>query len=590
MRSSSGRDVKEPRKAGRPKPAKLVTEVLPVLERDITAEPLPLQRAYYWEKAAGTRRFLTQPVGGSVRHWTWRDVMGEARRIAAYLKAQNWESGSRIVILSRNCSWWVMAELATWMAGYVTVPIYTSMTTQSADRLIQHCQPVACFVGPLDNPDLVQCLNSSTTTYIRFPTAAPCPGIEWESLVETMVPLKSNPIRSADELATIIYTSGTTGTPKGAMHKFGAFPYFAKAVTQVVGVNTRHRLLSYLPLAHIAERALTETTAIYEGWHIFFSEATATFMRDLKRARPTVFFSVPRLYTKFRQGVLERVPQQKLDWLLKIPLIRYFVRRGILRRLGLGAVRFAASGSAAISADLLMWFRSVGLPLSEGYGTTETGITHTAPKGQFRAGCVGRSAPGVETKIGENHEVLVRSPMNMLGYYRDPEGTQEVLAEKGFIRTGDLGQLDQDDWLKIEGRIKEQFKTSKGEYVLPSAIERILSAHPAIEMCIVMGSGLAAPVAVAVLSDETLKAAADREVRARLERSLEELLDTTNGKLAPHEHLKFIVLADSKWTIAGGFITPTLKLKRTALESNYSPFISDWMACGTKLIWHSESQ
>jgi long-subunit acyl-CoA synthetase (AMP-forming) len=105
-----------------------------------------------------------------------------------------------------------------------------------------------------------------------------------------------------------------------------------------------------------------------------------------------------------------------------------------------------------------------------------------------------------------------------------------------------------------------------------------------------MGSGLAAPVAVAVLSDETLKAAADREVRARLERSLEELLDTTNGKLAPHEHLKFIVLADSKWTIAGGFITPTLKLKRTALESNYSPFISDWMACGTKLIWHSESQ
>ncbi len=588
MRSSSGGNVREPRKSGKSKPEKLLTEVLPILESDTTAEPLPLERAYYWERVAGARRFLTQPVGGSVRHWSWRDAMAEARRVAAYLTAQNWESGSRIVILSRNCSWWVMAELAIWMAGHVTVPIYTSMTADSAKRLLEHCQPVAFFVGPLDNPDLIECLSVSGTTCIRFPTALPCPGIEWESVVSKMVPLKGEMIRSADELATIIYTSGTTGPPKGAMHRFGAFPYFAKAVTQVVGTNTRHRLLSYLPLAHIAERALTETTAIYEGWHIFFSEGTATFITDLKRARPTVFFSVPRLYAKFQQGVLEKVPQQKLDRLLNIPFVRYFVRRKILRRLGLGAVRFAASGSAAISTGLLTWFRSIGLPLSEGYGTTETGITHSAPRGQFRAGYVGCSAPGVETKIGENHEVLVRSPMNMLGYYRDPAATQNVFTETGFIRTGDLGKLDGDGWLKIEGRVKEQFKTSKGEYILPSAIESMLSAHSALEMCIVMGSGLAAPFAVAVLSDPALKAAANPEVRPGLERSLENLLDITNNQLAPHERLKFIVVVDSKWTIERGFITPTLKLKRTVLENYYAPFILDWLARGTKLIWHSE--
>ncbi len=589
MRSSSGGQVREPRKPGRSKPAKLATEVLPVFESDRTAEPLPLQRAYYWEKVAGTRRFLTQPIGRKVRHWNWREAMGEARRVAAYLKSQNWESGSRIVILSRNCSWWVMADLAIWMAGHVTVPIYTSMTGESAKRQIEHCQPVACFLGPLDNPDLIKWLSSSGVTYIRFPTALPCPGIEWESLVTKTHPLKGNAVRSADEISTIIYTSGTTGPPKGAMHRFGAFPYFAKAVTQVVGANTHHRVLSYLPLAHIAERALTETTAIYEGWHIFFSEGTATFMQDMKRARPTVFFSVPRLYAKFRQAVLEKLPQQKLDRLLKIPFVRYFVRRKILRRLGLGAVRFAASGSAAISADLLRWFRNIGLPVSEGYGTTETGITHTAPRGQFRAGYVGRNAPGVETKIGENREVVVKSPMNMLGYYRDEVGTQEVFTENGFIRTGDLGQLDEDRWLKIEGRIKEQFKTSKGEYILPSAIERMLSAYPAIETCMVMGSGLPAPFAVVVLSDEALKAAAYPGARAELERSLEDVLGSTNGKLAPHEHLKFIVLVDSKWTIERGFVTPTLKLKRAALESYYSPFILDWMARGAKLIWHSDA-
>ncbi len=589
MRHSSGGSVREPRNSGRSKPAKLVTEVLPILESDGPFEPLPLERACYWEKTAGARRFLTQPVGGNVRHWTWREAMAEARRVAAYLKAQNWESGSRIVILSRNCSWWVMAELAIWMAGYVTVPIYTSITAESAARLIEHCEPVAYFVGPLDNPDLIQCPELSGLTCIRFPTALPGTGVEWETLVHETAPLQSTAVRSADELATIIYTSGTTGPPRGAMHRFGAFPYFAKAVTQVVGAHARHRVLSYLPLAHIAERALTETTAIYEGWHIFFSECAATFMRDLKRARPTVFFSVPRLYAKFRQGVLEKVPQKKLERLLKIPFVRYFVRRKILKQLGLNAVKFAASGSAAISPDLLMWFREIGLPLSEGYGTTETGITHTAPKGQFRAGYVGRSAPGVEIKI-ENHEVLVRSPMNALGYYRDSEATQEIFTKQGFIRTGDLGLLDEDRWLKIDGRIKEQFKTSKGEYVLPSVIERMLSAHPAIETCIVMGSGLASPFAVAVLSDEALKAASHQDSRAALEQSLEALLDTTNGKLAPHERLRSIVLVDSKWTIAQGFITPTLKLKRAVLESYYAPFILDWAAQGTKLIWHLDAR
>ncbi len=554
----------------------------------ITSQRLPLERAYYWERNRPSRLFLMQPVKGRVQSWNWARTMNEARRVAAYLSAQDWEPGSRIVILSKNCAWWIMAELAIWMAGHVTVPVYTSLPSQAAQRLIEHCGAVACFVGALENPDLITQAIPDKATRIHFPNAPDGKGIDWQTIVAETEQLVGNPRRSGNDLATIIYTSGTTGTPKGVMHRFASFPYFAKAVVQVVGRAANHRVLSYLPLAHIAERALTETTAIDQGWRIYFCESAATFMEDLKRARPTVFFSVPRLYMKFQQGVLARVSERKLDHLLSLPLVNYFVRRHILAGLGLSTVRFAASGSAPIPAGLLIWFRKLGLPIAEGYGTTETGITHTAPRGQSRPGYVGRSAPGVETLIAEEDEVLLRSPMNMLGYYRDSDATRNVMSDDGFIRTGDQGELDPEGWLKIKGRLKEQFKTSKGKYVTPSPIELMLGLHEAIESCLVMGSGLAAPVGVIVLSTEAQQIAAIETERLTLEHSLESLLETTNNKLASHERLQFLSVVPSKWTIDRGFITPTLKLKRSVLENYYMPFVSGWAAQDRRIIWHSE--
>jgi long-chain acyl-CoA synthetase len=557
----------------------LVAQLLNAGEAQLAAEELPLERAYYWEKRRPRQIFLTQPFGGGVRHWRWTDTMNEARRMAAYLKAQNWPPGSRIVILSKNCAWWILAELAIWMSDHVTVPLYTSLPVESARRLIEHCGPVACFIGPVDNAALPSEAIPTGTPCIRFPNAPACQALDWDSLIAATAPLQTNPVRSPQDLATIIYTSGTTGSPKGVMHRFAAFPYFAKAVTQVTGKNQRHRVFSYLPLAHIAERALTETGGLYEGWRIFFCESPDTFLRDLQRARPTVFFSVPRLYAKFQAGVLQQIPQRKLDWLLRIPLLGYFVKRRILRKLGLGAARVAASGSAPIPLDLLLWFRKLGLPLSEGYGTTEAGITHTALDNRFRPGYVGCSAPGVDVRIAENRELLVRSPMNMLGYYGDPEATREALLSDGFIRTGDLGEVDEEGWLKINGRIKEQFKTSKGKYVSPAAIEMMLNVHSAIESCLVMGSGLAAPFAVVVLSLQAQQS-------AELEHSLEGLRQSVNAKLAPHEQLKFLVLTRRKWSVDNGFLTPTLKLKRPVLEAHYAPCIPGWTAAGDTLIWH----
>ncbi len=508
--------------------------------------------------------------------------------MAAYLEAQNWPRGSHVVILSKNSAWWIMAELAIWMSGHVTVPIYTSLTVESAQKLFAHSEPVACFLGSLENPALLPEALAPGIQCIRFPSAPMCPGTEWETLMAQHEPISASPVRQPDELATIIYTSGTTGSPKGVMHRFGAFPYFVSAVTQVTGHEPGKRVLSYLPLAHIAERAVTEASGISSGWRIFFSENSATFLTDLKRARPTFFFSVPRLYAKFQAGVLQKISQRRLDRLLRIPILNYLVRRRIISELGLSRVRTAASGSAPLALELLLWFRKLGLPVTEGYGTTEIGITHTAPGGHGPPGYVGRSAPGVVTQISSIGEVLVSSPMNMLGYYKDPQATRDAFTPDGFMRTGDLGEINPEGWLKIRGRIKEQFKTTKGKYVSPSTIEFMLNASRSVETSLVMGSGLAAPFAVIVLSADAQKAMGTETGRKDLASSLEGLLAATNERLAPHERLKFLVLVTSAWTIEAGFLTPTLKMKRSVLEAHYAPMIPAWTAQNSTLIWHTE--
>ncbi len=548
---------------------------------------LPLQRVYRWEKERANRVFLTQPSGGKVREWTWAQAIDEASRMAAWLDAQNWPEGSRIVIISRNCAWWMMAELAVWMAGHVSVPIYPSLSAQAIRGLLEHCEPSACFVGAVEDKRLIEQGLPSGVRLIRFPNAMPFPAEAWEEIVAATAPLSGNPVRPADDLATIIYTSGTTGTPKGVMHRFAAFTYFVEAVTRVVGEGGDERLLSYLPLAHIAERALVEATAFYSGLHVYFVESVDTFRADLQRARPTIFFSVPRLFLKFQQGVLAKIPQKKLDRMLRTPILNRFVRARILKQLGLDSVRLAASGGAALPLGTLQWFRSIGLNLVEGYGMTETGITHTPVGARSHPGYVGDGVPGVETRIDTSGEVLVRSPMNMIGYYKDPEGTRKAFTEDGFFRTGDLGELDADGWLKIIGRVKEQFKTSKGKYVSPAGIEKLLSMDPRIDACCVTGAGMPKALGIVLLSPEARAAIEDPAEKMACEESLRALLDRVNGELEAHERLSCLVVADDPWTISNGFLTPTLKLKRPILEHAYSKYFDEWYQQGKPIVWHT---
>jgi long-chain acyl-CoA synthetase len=406
-------------------------------------------------------------------------------------------------------------------------------------------------------------------------------------LSDANAPMSGFPVRPPEALATIIYTSGTTGTPKGVMHSFANLAYDAKTLDALIGLTEKERFISYLPLAHIVERAGLEGSALYLGSQVFFSTGIETFLADLQRARPTIFLSVPRLWLKIQQGVFAKMPRERLDKLLRIPILNRSVKRRILRRLGLSSVAHAASGAAPLPPEIITWYRKLGLNLLEGYGMTETLITHLPSPDSMRPGYVGAAIAGVEAKLAENSELLIRSPMNMMGYFRDPEGTRAIFTEEGFIRTGDIAQIEPDGQLKIVGRVKEQFKTSKGKYVAPAPIESQFMANPMVEACCLMGTGMPHPFAVIVLAEEIRQRAADERQKAAVESSLLELMDSINKDLDPHEQVSFVAAVRGPWTIGNDAMTPTMKIKRGVLESRYQAFIDDWNRQSRPVVWES---
>ena len=552
----------------------------------ITKEDLLLQRVYRWEREFANGKFLTQPSGGQVREWTWGQAMNESRRMAAYLKAQRWERGSAVAILSKNSAWWIMADLAIWMAGYVSVPVYPSLRELTVRQILEHSRAKACFFGEVERETAPAC-GSPGVAWIALPNASSDIEVGWESLIEANTPIHGAPERSADEIATIIYTSGTTGNPKGVMHRFHGFAQNAKALADLLGFSGRQRVLSYLPLAHIMERVGGEALSLRLATHMYFTEGIDTFLEDVARARPTIFLSVPRLLTKIQQGVFAKVSKSKLERLMRIPAVNVYLRHRILRQLGFGRVGMAACGGAPLPPEIFLWYRRLGLPLLEGYGMTETMITHLPPLGAVRSGCVGPALDGVETKVSDAGELLIRSEMNMTGYYREPELTRQAFTEDGFFRTGDLVVIEPDGQMRIVGRIKEQFKTSKGKYVVPAPIESKLMEHPAVEACCLMGSGQPSPFAMIILADAVRKRCVDPEVRRDLERSLLALLEGVNAELDPFERVSMIVVADGPWTIGNGLITPTLKIRRSVVEDQYRRLFDQWTDQQSGVVWES---
>jgi long-subunit acyl-CoA synthetase (AMP-forming) len=354
-----------------------------------------------------------------------------------------------------------------------------------------------------------------------------------------------------------------------------------------LGEGTELRVLSYLPLAHIFERAWIECTAWIDGRvHIYFAESLDTFLQDLNRARPNTFISVPRLWLKFQQGVFSKMPPKKLERLLGIPILGRIVGRKVLKGLGLDQVVLASSGSAPIPAALIDWYRRLGLNLLEGYGMTEDFAFSFASNAEFNApGHVGVPMPGVQVRISDEGEILIKSPGQLVGYYKRPDLDAEVFTPDGFFRTGDKGERRPDGLLKLTGRVKELFKTSKGKYVAPAPIENRLNAHPMVEMSLVSGVGQAAAYAMVVLAEDLRPKVGDPAVRAQVQAELADLLASVNRDLADYEKLQMIVVAPEPWSIENGYLTPTMKIRRGRIESAIEAQVESWYASKKTVNW-----
>ncbi|SFP92337.1 AMP-binding protein [Variovorax sp. 770b2] len=548
-----------------------------------------LHRLLHWERTMPETVYLTQPLAdGRTVDYTWRQVADEARRIAHYLQTLALPPRSHIALLGRNSAHWLIADLAIWMAGHVTIPLYCTLSAANARYVFEHSESRLLFLGKMDGTS-----DNWTELQHALPIGLPVVGLpmsplphdnpvmQWHDLLAMHAPLADIALPSRDALATILYTSGSTGQPKGVMHSYGSMIDIAQVSDALFSITPEDRMLSYLPLAHAAERSLVEATSLYFGCRVFFANNLETFQQDLRRARPTLFFSVPRLWVRFRQGVCEKIPPwlQKLAFALPVASTR--LRRKILVALGLDQVRVAFSGSAPLSPEVLVWYRSLGLDLLEGYGMSENfAISHINPPGKVRIGTVGLPEPGVQCRIGEDSEIQVRGPGQMLGYYKMPEATAQTLPPDGFLRTGDQGVIDADGYLRIVGRVKDMFKTGKGRYVAPVPIENALGNHPLVDTVCVAGLGLPRPFALVMLSPQ-----GQAESRDSVKRELHQLMDTTNAALEEHERLGCLIVVREPWSIENGLLTPTLKIRRSVIEARYMPLAEGWQQGGQAVLW-----
>jgi len=387
------------------------------------ANKLPLEMLYHWERQCPDRTYLRQTINREYVDFTWGEVADEARRMVTALRHLGLVAGDKVALLSKNCAQWFIADLAMQMGQYVSVPIYPTANSDTIEYVLRHSEAKAIFVGKLDDWKSQEAGVPADLLRIAFPYDTMPASHQWDDLLEAHEPIPDSPVQAPDSLLSLVYTSGSTGKPKGAMLSVERYAWSCEKLVETVSLSQADRGFSYLPLAHITERVYIYGGSLYGGATIAFPESLDTFIEDVKRCRPTVFISVPRLWAMFRIKIHEKLPQKKLELLLKIPLISGLIKRKLQKGLGLDQARVLGCGSAPVSPALLEWYLSIGLKVTEAWGMTENHAYSTI-NNPFRAdkiGTVGKAGPGVTIKISDEGEILCRCDGMMVGYYKDPE-------------------------------------------------------------------------------------------------------------------------------------------------------------------------
>jgi len=485
---------------------------------------------YRYEEEKANRPFLHQPFGDTWETYTWAEVGEKARRLATWLKKQCPKDNAHVSIVSKNCREWFIADIATMMAGFISVPFYANLKGEQLREVIELGDVDLLLLGKVEGWEDMKTGIPEGVKVGKFPHYTGSPKIDigtaWEAIMEEE-PLQGNPIPKRDDIWSIIFTSGTTGTPKGAFFTeekvVSALEHPSSSYWFMFDEKQPIRFFSYLPLNHIAERTI-ELMALRFGAEVFFAESLETFAQNLKDAKPTVFLAVPRIWTKFKQGILSKIPQSRLDTLLRIPLVNGFIKKKLKEALGLEKAKICVTGAAPMTDYDKAWWIKLGIPLSEAYGQTESfGYGTYSPVGGIKPGKVGKAHNGFELKIDEeNNEILLHIPMIMDGYYKDPRKTAETIKD-GWLYTGDAGAIDGDGYLSVTGRVRDTFKTEKAQFIVPTKIEHQYSPNADIEQMCLLGLGIPQPVMIVVPSEGG--AAKSKEA---LEKSLEETMASVN--------------------------------------------------------------
>lgn len=540
---------------------------------------LPLKQFISKVKTQPDQPYLHQPINGVLTVLTWAQVDKMARSVAQYLLNMGNSSGDRIGILSKNCAEWFISDIAIMMAGMISVPIYPTANRKTIDYVLKQSQCQTIFIGKLDDLEEVEAGVSAKISRIIYPYPSATGQFTWENVIKT-TPLKNIHAAQLSDTYTIAYTSGSTGNPKGVVLSHENIASAASTAVNLMSIKNKDRLMSYLPLAHITERSLIESVSFYSGCKVFFVESLDTFIQDIKTAQPNLFMSVPRLWNKFQIEILNKIPNSKLNTLLNIPILGKIIAKKIRKGLGLDKARLFGSGTAPISPSTLEWYLKIGVPISEGWGMTESsGLScSNFPFVKNSLGSIGKPIDCVEMKIGDNQEILIRGPAVFKEYYLNPDATQTSFTNDWF-HTGDMGSVTPDGIYQIIGRVKEQFKTAKGKYVAPAPIENLLSQNNTIEQVCVIGSGRKQPIALVVLAQSP-----NSSVQS-LTKKLDYFLPHINSQLESHQRLDHLVVLKEEWTIENGLLTPTMKIKRNEIESSFNHYLEKDLK--DKITWQT---
>lgn len=577
-------------------------------------------------------RVERQPERPALRHhakgeWealSWGDYGTAVEEVAAGLLARGIDHGDRVGLLSGNRPEWHIADLGILSTGAVTVPVYPTSSASQVAYVLQDSGARICFVDTAESLAKVLLHFTDLPDLDCVIALSPFPGLDREEVMIDLVRLRrqgrdhlaDSPEAVADrvaavtaeDLATFVYTSGTTGPPKGTVLNHGNLSWTIDAVESMVGLSPDDRFLSYLPLSHIAERLVSHLGHIVSGGETWFAQSLATVPEDLKACRPTVFFAVPRVWQKFHDSILEQISGMPRP---ARALIEKYLEMGkeavaaseggpemssvdnavyegldktlgatLRHKIGLDKARMVVSSAAPIHPDLVRWFHALGLPIAEVWGQTEDcGPATLNPPDAIRIGTVGIPLPGLEIRTAEDDELLVRGGSVCVGYHGNPKATAELIDDDGWMSTGDLGSIDDDGYITITGRKKDLIINAAGKNISPSEIESRLMMEPLVGQAVVVGDGRKYLVALLTLDpDEAADWAkahgspidlASMATDPLVEATMEDAVQRVNSEHAPVEQIKQWRLLPDPFSVEGGELTPTMKVKRSlVIERN----------------------